>query len=295
MESLSRRRALALGGGAALGTAGILAGAVGAGAKGSAARGPEAKAGRAGAAGGWQRLVVVTANIGRDHRDAREGAIRGVRHAVTVDGALAQPLVGWQEIGEGDDDGKEAKFIRKHFQSSYSNLFVGDKTAGQVPISVPRTFNVVDHRVTFAHGGKADVSPHRVITEAVLELAADPQVKFVFANTHYVAGAWNGKDDPAETWRHQMWQRHFRKHRDDVLGHWHAKGYPVLWTGDVNRSHMPLLVPGHEKRVFSSGIDQIGWLPGTNGTEIRLNRTTTVPMHVDNHDARVAIMQVRRA
>ncbi|QPP10220.1 hypothetical protein G4Z16_31595 [Streptomyces bathyalis] len=287
MESLSRRRALALGSGAALGTAGILAGAAGADAARARADGPES-------AGNWQRLVVVTANVGRDHRDERERAIRDVRHAVSIDGELAAPLVGWQEIGEGDDDGKEAGFIRKHFGSSFHNLFVGDKVAGHVPISVPRTFNVVDRRVTFAHGGKADVSPHRVITEAVLELAADPQVRFVFANTHYVAGAWNGKNDPAEAWRIKMWRRHFRKHRDDVLKHWHDKGYPVIWTGDVNRSPMPLLVPKKENRAFPRGIDQIAWLPGTNGTELRLKRTASVPMHVDGHDARVAVMQIRR-
>ncbi|NKI44230.1 hypothetical protein [Streptomyces physcomitrii] len=293
MESLSRRRALALGGGAALGTAGVLAGAAGAGTAAAGNRGT--RPARARAAGAWHRLVVVTANIGREHLTERERAIRDVRHAVTVDGALAQPLVGWQEIGEGDDDGKEAGFIGKHFGSAYRNLFVGDKTASRVPISAPTAFNVTAHRVTWAHGGKAGVSPHRVLTEAVLELAADPQVKFVFANTHYVAGAFNGKDDPAEAWRDKMWQQHFAAHRDKVLAHWHAQGYPVIWTGDVNRTPLPLLVPGQEQRAFAKGIDQIAWLPGTNGTELRLNRTASVPMHVDGHDARVAIMQIRHA
>ncbi|NLU75740.1 hypothetical protein HCC61_24325 [Streptomyces sp. HNM0575] len=292
MESLSRRRALALGSGAVLGTAGVVAGAAGA----NAAFAEEDAAGAHGAeaAGEWHQLVVVTANIGRDRLGERERAIRDVRHAVTAGGRVDQPLVGWQEIGEGDDDGKEARFIRKHFGGGYRNLFVGDKAAHQVPMSVPGAFHVVDHRVTHAHGGRAGVSPHRVITEAVLELAADPRVRFVFANTHYVAGAWNGKNDPAEAWRHKMWQRHFRKHRDDVLEHWHAKGFPVIWTGDVNRSPMPLLVPGQEKRAFARGIDQIAWLPGGNGTEIRLKRTAHVPMHVDGHDARVAIMQLRQ-
>jgi hypothetical protein len=291
MTSLSRRRALALGGGAVLGTAGIVAGTAGAGAQGPGNR--RAVAGRAGAAGAWRRLVVVTANIGRDRLGERERAIRDVRHAVTVDGGLAEPLVGWQEIGEGDDDGREAAFIRKHFGAAFRNPFVGDGVAHRVPMSVPRAYNIVERRVTRTHEGRSGVTPHRVITEAVLELAADPQLRFVFANTHYVAGAWNGKDDPSEAWRREKWQEHFRRHRDDVLGHWHAKGYPVVWTGDVNRTPLPLLKPG-EKRAFSGGIDQIAWLPGSNGTELRLNRTATVPMHVDGHDARVAVMQIRR-
>lgn len=281
MESLSRRRALALGGSAVLGTTGVLGGV-------AAADGAETAA-----AGEWQRLVVVTANIGRKNLGAREPAIRAVRRAVKADGEFAQPLVGWQEIGGGDEDGKENRFIRKHFGSAYRNPFLGHKAAGQVPMSVPRTFNVVDRRVTRAHGGKAGVSPHRLISQVVLELAADPQVRFVLANTHYVSGAWNGEDDHADAWRRKMWKRHFRKHRDDVLEHWHAKGYPVIWTGDVNRNPMPQLARD-EKRAFPRGIDQIAWLPGTNGTELRLKRTKTVPMHVDGHDARVAVMQIRR-
>lgn len=119
-------------------------------------------------------------------------------------------------------------------------------------------------------------------------------MRFVFANTHYVAGAFNGTADPYEAWRDDMWRRHFRKHRDDVLGYWRARGFPVIWTGDVNRNPMPLMLPNHEKRAFARGIDQIGWVPGTNGTQVRLRWTRVVPMYVDGHDARVAVMQVRR-
>ncbi|EST37793.1 hypothetical protein N566_11145 [Streptomycetaceae bacterium MP113-05] len=277
MESISRRRALALGGGAVLGAAGATT-----------------AAGEADAATDWTRLVVVTANIGRTNLGQRERAIRDVRHAVTINGSLAKPLVGWQEIGEGDDDGVEPRLINQHFGGEYRNILEYDEVAHRVPMSIPRAYNIIDRRVTRVHGGKAGVSPHRVITEAVLERADDPKLRFVFANTHYVAGAWNGKEDPYEGWRDDMWGRHFRTHRDDVLGHWRSRGFPVIWTGDVNRSPMPLLLPHHEKRAFGSGIDQIGWVTGSNGTQIRLRRTKIVPMHVDSHDARVAIMQVRR-
>ncbi|MDI3405188.1 hypothetical protein [Streptomyces cavernicola] len=278
MEAINRRRTLALAGGALLGTAGALA-----------------AGGRAGAATEWRRLVVVTANIGRDRLDRREQAIRDVRHAVTVDGELARPLVGWQEIGEGDDDGREPRWIDEHFGGAYRNLYTRDSTAHRVPMSIPKAYDVVERRVTRVHGGKAGVSPHRVITQALLQRADDPRLRFVFANTHYVAGAWNGEQDKHEVWRDDMWRLHFRKHREEVLAHWRSRGFPVIWTGDVNRNPMPLLLPGHEKRAFARGIDQIGWVPGTNGTQIRLSRTKTVPMHVDGHDARVAVLQVRRA
>jgi hypothetical protein len=278
MESISRRRALVLGGAGVVAAAGAVTAAAG-----------------AGAATGWKRLVVVTANIGRKHLDQRERAIRDVRHAVTVGGKLTKPLVGWQEIGEGDDDGREPRWINEHFGKGFRNLFETDKAAHRVPMSIPTEFNVVDRKVTPVHGGKKGVSPNRVITQAVLESAIDPQLSFVFVNTHYVAGAFNGEEDSHEAWRDRMWRRHFRSHRDDVLDHWHSRGYPVIWTGDVNRSPMPLLLPQREKRAFSRGIDQIAWVPGTNGTEIRLTGTKSVPMHVDGHHARVAVMRIRRA
>lgn len=279
MESISRRRAVALSGGAVLGSAAGLAAAVGS----------------ADAATGWKRLVVVTANIGRKNMGQRERAIRDVRHAVTIDGRLTKPLVGWQEIGEGDgSDNMEPRWINTYFGSSYRNIFEYDGSAHRVPMSVPRSYNILDRRVTFCHGGKAGVSPHRVITEAVLERADDPKLRFVFANTHYVAGAWNGRTDPYEAWRDDMWRQHFRIHREQVLAHWRSRGFPVIWTGDVNRSPMPLLLPNYEKRAFARGIDQIGWVSGSNGTQIRLRWTKTVPMYVDGHDARVAVLQVRR-
>ncbi|MEV0649090.1 hypothetical protein AB0I28_27935 [Phytomonospora sp. NPDC050363] len=274
MESISRRRALAIAGGALLGATGVAA-----------------TVGEATAATAWRRLVVVTANIGRDDLSQRETAIRDVRHA--VDGA--DPLVGWQEIGEGDDDGREPAWINQYFGERYRNAFEYDPAAHRVPISVPREFNIADRRVTPVHGGKEGVSPNRVITEVVLTAADDPALSFVFANTHYVAGAWNGQEDPYEDWRDSMWAEHFRKHRDLVIAHWRAKGYPVIWTGDCNRDPMPLLLPNHEQRAFGAGIDQIAWIPGTNGTELRLNSTKVVPMHVDGHNARVAVMSVRRA
>ncbi|MBA0052041.1 hypothetical protein E0L36_14375 [Streptomyces sp. AJS327] len=278
MEAISRRLALTLGGGAALGAAAHL----------SSASGAEA-------APGWHRLVVVTANIGRRNLGQRERAIRDVRRAVTIDGQLTRPLVGWQEIGGGDDDGKERHWIDQYFGPRYRNLFGDGGRGRQVPMSIPRAYTVRERRVTVAHGGKKGVSPHRVITQALLEHADDPRLRFVFANTHYVSGAWNGEQDPYEKWRDRMWREHFRVHRDEVLRHWRAKGYPVIWVGDVNRRRMPLLLPDHERRAFKKGIDQIGWAPGTNGTRIRLRWTKTVPMHVDGHDARVAVLQIRRS
>lgn len=273
MGQISRRRVITLGAGAALGLSG-----------GIAAADP------ATAASDWRRLVVVTANIGRKHKDQRERAIRDVRHAVED----ATPIVGWQEIGEGDDDAKEARWINTWFGPRYRNIFEETEHTKRVPISIPKAYDILDRRVTDVHGGKSGVTPHRVITQALLARADDPKLRFVVANTHYVAGAWNNKTDKHEAWRDDMWRRHFRTHRDNVLGHWRDEGFPVIWTGDVNRRDMPLLLPRYEKRAFARGIDQIGWVGGSNGTQLRLRRTRGVDLHVDSHDARVAVFEIRR-
>lgn len=64
MEPITRRTALALGAGTLLGRRGVTAG-----------------ADSADAATHWQRLVVVTANIGRNNKSQREQAIRDVLRA----------------------------------------------------------------------------------------------------------------------------------------------------------------------------------------------------------------------
>lgn len=272
MTKLSRRHVLGLAGGAVLAAA---------------------LPGTASAATAWRNLGVVTANIGRENLGRREAAIVAVRNSLAMEGAEDRPLVGWQEIGEGDGDTLERGWINEHFGSYFRNLHLGDG-GHRVPISAPRAYDVLQQRVTPVHGGKEGVSPNRVITDVLLAAADDPALKFAFVNTHFVAGAWNGETDPYEEWRDEMWGIHFDKLRV-VMDHWHDRGYPVIWTGDTNRNPMPKLYPAKEIRAFSGGIDQIGWVPGSNGVEIRLRNTKTVPMDVDGHDARVAVLQLRRA
>ncbi|WP_027345433.1 hypothetical protein [Hamadaea tsunoensis] len=277
MGPISRRRALGLAGGAAL------AGATGA----LAATEP------AGAATAWRNLGVITANIGRDNLGRRDAAIIAVRNALSMEGPQDRPLVGWQEIGEGDGDEKEKGYINDHFGPYYNNLHLND--GGQlVPISAPKAYNVLAQRVTSVHAGKAGVSPNRVITEVLLGAADDPALQFAFLNTHFVAGAYNGKEDPYEAWRDQMWGIHFDKMRD-TMSYWLDRGYPVIWTGDTNRDPMPKFFPAREARAFANGIDQIGWVLSTNGVQIQLRNKFTVAMNVDDHDARVAVLQLRRA
>jgi hypothetical protein len=271
---ISRRRALGMAGGAAI------AGALNA-------------AEPADAATAWRNLGVITANIGRDHLDRREAAIIAVRDALSMEGPQDRPLVGWQEIGEGDGDEKEKGWIGEHFGPHYNNLHLNDG-GHLVPISAPKAYAVLAQRVTPVHPGKEGVSPNRVITEVLLSAADDPALRFAFVNTHFVAGAYNGQEDPYEGWRDRMWGLHFDTLRNTVMEYWRTRGYPVIWTGDTNRDPMPKLYPERETRAFAAGIDHIGWIQGTNGVQIQLRDKFTVPMNVDGHDARVAVLQLRR-
>lgn len=260
---MSRRAALALGGGGALG----------------AMVGASAPA----AATDWKKLTVVSANIGRDHLDQRRPSIRRVR-----DCAL-RPFVGWQEINEGDRG--EKVMLNQIFGSAYANAFLQFPRAYRVPISVPAPWKIVRRVATFTHGPLKDVSPPRFINEALVQNERHSGLKFVMMNTHYIAGAYRGPRVPE---RQPYWDKHKRIHKERILA-WHRQGRLVIWTGDVNRDDYGKATGREdEHRVFFNGIDRINWMQGSDGVQLRLAGKRTVDLTVDDlHDARVADFQIR--
>ena len=265
---LSRRTALVLGGGAALGTAVAAAG-----------------AGNASAAGEWVRLPVITANIGRDNLAAREDAIRDVRN-----GDGTRPLVGWQEINEGDTG--EPAMVERHFGSAYQNVFLRHDTAFRVPISVPAPWVVVDSTPTRVHGGIEGVTPPRWINEVTVRHETHTALRFTVINTHYIAGAYNGGQNPN---LRDEWDLLKSVHKERVLAH-HRQGRLVIWTADTNNpDYRKATGWDAEKQVFTGGIDRINWMPGNGTVQLELLNTRTIDMRVDGHDARVAIFRIRLA
>jgi hypothetical protein len=263
---LSRRKALVLGGGAVLGA---LAG-----------------AGTAAATTEWFRLPVVTANIGRKNLGAREDAIRDVRNADDA----ARPLVGWQEIREGDTG--EPAMIDRYFGDLYQNAFLRHDTAFRVPISIPKPWRVVDSKATFVHGGIEGVTPPRFVNEVVVRHETHTALEFALVNTHYIANAYNG-DQRADL--RDEWDHHKDVHRDRVIAH-HNQGRLVIWTADTNNpDYVRATGQDSEHRVFTGGIDRVNWLPGNGTVQLELRGTKTVDMRVDGHDARVAVFRIRVA
>jgi hypothetical protein len=242
--------------------------------------------GPASAATDWIRLPIVTANIGRKHLGARDAAIHAVRHGVGED----RPLVGWQEISE-QDNGEEA-MIEKHFGNAYRTAFLRDRKSFRVPISVPRPWQIVNPKHTFAHGGIKGVTPPRWINEVVVRHESNPNLQFVLINTHYLFGAYNGATRPD---LRDEYDHHHSVHKQRVLAH-HRQGRLVIWTADTNNPHYAKATGRQaEKQVFDKGIDRINWLPGDGSVKLELRHTKSVDMRVDGHDARVAIFRIRPA
>jgi hypothetical protein len=282
-ERISRRQALVLGGGALAGAATL--GSVAAARSASASE--PAEAGTAAQAGtDWMRLPIVTANIGRKHLGARDAAIRAVRNGDPGH----RPLVGWQEISEGDSG--EPAMITRHFGPNYRNAFLRDPRAFRVPISVPRHWKILASKRTFVHGGIAHVTPERWINEVLLEHVNHPGLKFALINSHYIANAYNGDRRPN---LRDEWQLHKKRHRERVMAH-HNNGHLVIWTADTNNPNYDRATgQASEHKVFGNGIDRINWLPGDGRVRLDLVRTKVIPMSVDGHDARMAVFRIKLA
>ena len=274
MNRISRRQALMLGGGALAGAATL--GTV------AAARPAAARS----AASDWLRLPVITANIGRKNLGAREAAISAVRNGDPGN----RPIVGWQEIREGDEG--EPAIISQYFGPMYQNAFLHHDTAYRVPISVPLPWNVINSRATVVHGGIEGVTPPRWINEVVVEHQAHPGLKFALINSHYLANAYNGDQKPS---LRDEWDLHKKTHRERVMAH-HEHGHLVIWTADTNNPDYDQATgQPAERKVFAHGIDRVNWLPGDGTVELDLVTTRTIPMNVDGHDARAAIFRIRLA
>jgi hypothetical protein len=268
---ISRRKALALGGGVAVG----------------AAVGASVGTGSAAAAGEWIRLPVVTANIGRTNLGAREAAIRDVRNA---DGDN-RPVVGWQEINEGDTG--EPAMIDQHFGPMYANAFLRNDESYRVPISVPRPWHVVDSKPTRVHGGIEGKTPPRWINEVVCAHESDSRLKFVLVNTHYIANAFNGGMNPD---LQDEWLAMKAAHKERVLAQHQNQGRLVIWTADTNRENYDTATGWQaERKAFFNGVDRLNWLPGNGDVQLELLNTKIIDMNVDHHEARLAIFRIRLA
>jgi hypothetical protein len=264
---ISRRKVLALGGG-------LAGGAV------------AASASPASASTDWLRLPVVTANIGRTNPGAREAAIRDVRFC----DAGRRPLVGWQEIQEGDGDSLERSYITKYFGDAYANPFLWNDSAHRVPALRPRALEdrqPGQHLRPRRHRGRDAAAPDQRGRGA----ARQPPRPRVRADQHAL--------------HRQRPQRRPEPRPARRVGPAQAEaqgpcagpppGGPPghLDGGHEHPDYAKATGRNAERQVFFRGFDRINWMPGDGRVRLDLLGTDTVDMRVDGHDAHVAVFRIR--
>lgn len=141
-------------------------------------------------------------------------------------------IIGWQEVHGSTHDLLDA--IPRY--TTWHPRF--DKRAVPLPISWPTRAWTLIHSGVLRTQPASVTGPARYIVWVVLRRKATGQV-LVRVNTHLVASAW-GKWTPLRAGRRQQWEHHIKMLKDRVTS-LHSAGYPVIVSGDFNRSNFKVL------------------------------------------------------
>lgn len=159
-------------------------------------------------------------------------------------------VIGWQEVNDPVDRDK----MRNRLGAEYHHeVFSG--AASAVPISWNSRFTKVGQSSKKTHDGEAGVTPARFVNAVVLKNKQTDK-KFVFVNTHFISGAWNGKHPE----RQARWLRHLDVLKSEVTRLRTLHNAPVVVVGDFNRrraENLPGLLMLDVKDVAGYTIDQI--------------------------------------
>lgn len=218
-------------------------------------------------------MILCTANIGRTKMtaDRVEADMRKIKS--TFRGGA---IIGWQEIDEADQADEHA-ILRRVYRDYYENIAMETRT----PISVFQGYEVERSRVIHATGGIPHVSPHRVITEALIRYRRkSPPI--VVLNMHYPPGAFNKKIEKTQKQREEHWAEMFEKHQDRLKYWADERGLTTFWMGDVNRQKMPKAHP-RERQLVTQGIDSISVV--VRSTKVDVVRRGVIDLNSD-HNAR---------
>jgi hypothetical protein len=164
-----------------------------------------------------------------------------------------------------------------------------------IPIAWRRLkFKLVDSGWRKLHSGNADIpNPSRYVCWVVLKPRWLPWARpFCVVNTHWVNGAWNGKEAGNrwdEKWRQEKWWIDWQGCSDLVAEHLRA-GRTTFLSGDLNKLKVDPLVPGwgwHWNRGICKTGGVQGWQPykAVAGERVPLN---------SDHDGHVLTLELRR-
>lgn len=231
------------------------------------------------------RIRVVTLNV-KSNPTMSADKVRSDIHRAA---GLGADVIMWQEI---QPDYYKRILRAERITAPGKGQWVHLQTGYEVPISVrvggDSPWVVEGQGARKMHDGKAKVSPNRYVTWVRLYNKKSHQTT-VFANTHMVSGAWNGRPNPADAWRKRMWNVHFDTQRD-LMQDFVRRGYTVVYGGDLNRAAMPSF-GANDRPITLHGIDHLGLLRAPDDrVEELVERTTIGGFHSDHDAKRVRIV-----
>lgn len=220
-------------------------------------------------------MILITANIQNLPNLTDREVRQDVRTVTSSKAPGTHPrFVVWQEIEDPAD--------KLAIYQIMGDRYVHRATAESAPTSIPRGWQIHEHRRTRTHDGIRLVTPHRLFTTTVVANPRRPELDpIAIIGTHMISSAWSNRVVPLKARRRALWNQHWDMMRAEVE-RLQALGLTVLIAGDLNRVNPPKLVPGM-KWIGGGGLDHIGLVPGS--VAVKVQARGRLPLNSD-HDAR---------
>ncbi|GAA5149427.1 hypothetical protein GCM10023340_24690 [Nocardioides marinquilinus] len=186
---------------------------------------------------------------------------------------------------------------KRAVRRTFADRHVGLVRRSSNPVVVDRRWRVLERGRVTTTRTVPGTTPPRSLTWLVLagDTASGP-VRFVLMNTHFVAGAWNGRRDADVPLRQRLWDRHYRLMRRYVTD-FNARGLTVVGGGDFNRRRSDGLLPFTDRQrwLFDDvGVDKLFVAPAPRGARVRVVARATTQANSD-HDFRTAWLRIAPA
>jgi hypothetical protein len=200
------------------------------------------------------RLTITTANICGNPLRPKWAVRKRMRLA------LAQPdVVFGQEVARSNRwQGDNYSAMWSRVASVASKVTFGGPH--EVPISVPKGWDVLSTATHLVHTGRKRVSPNRYITEVRCQVG-DQQVAFL--NCHPVSKPRRGV--PAASWRISRWDEYHTR-LAALVAELHGAGFTVIFGGDMNKVAVAVVHPAQQV-LTARGLDHL-WAVAAAGTTV---------------------------
>lgn len=195
-------------------------------------------------------VTVTTANICGNPIRARRAVRKRMRQALQFTGVTFG-----QEVAQSN----HFRIGRGNYSHAWHGIAtsLGKTTEGgpkEVPISLPRDYEVLSAEARLMHKGKRMVSPNRFAT-IVTTIHGYQKVAFVNCHTVSKPRRWV----PFSRWRIKNFNIYLDK-LSGIVEELHSQGFTVVFGGDMNhKSPMPVKIHLNQRVLVSSGLDHL-WI-----------------------------------